>query len=136
MRGRPMFLCGRGVWFEDDWISQLPRTIQISVRRRHDDPGFDLVVDSLRFRFSDNPDELADRLERWCRYYFLHFLPEAEGLPALRSVAGAGPLLPRNATVSPACGQRAIPRPGDVAVPLNRKLTEMAPWVTAEPISA
>src|SRR5262249_8484963 len=64
-KGRPMMVCGRGTWFEDDWITQLPRTIQISVRRRQDDPGFDLIVDSLRFRFTDNPEDTADRLERW-----------------------------------------------------------------------
>lgn len=135
-RDLPIFICARGLWLIDSWIDRRPRTIEIQARRSGDDSGYHLLVDSQRFFFTYNPEDLAEKLERWCRWYFGDFLTQVEHASKLRQGDVIRRLLTRNGVACPDCRQRLIPRLGDVGVTLERKPSEVSPWVTAEVVPA
>jgi hypothetical protein len=135
VRGMPILVCGRGIWFADVWLTRMPRVFEVLTRRSHDEPGFNLVIDSHRFTYAEHPGELAEQVERWCRYYFREFLPQAGGLVAARATDVIRRLMTRNGVACPECHKLVIPRQGDVGLTLDRKPADNTPWVTAEVVS-
>src|SRR5207253_1669336 len=81
----PLLVCSRGVFFQDAVFTSQPRTTEIISRHGAGDSGYDLVVGAERFRFSYNPEEMAQGLERCFRYYFREFLPHLGGVQSWRS---------------------------------------------------
>jgi hypothetical protein len=135
VRGFPILVCGRGVWFADVWLTRMPRVFEVLTRRAYDEPGFNLVIDSHRFNYVDHPGELAEQIERWCRYYFREFLPQAGGLVAGRAADVIRRLMTRNGVPCSECRKLVIPRRGDVGLTLEAKAADNAAWVTAEVVT-
>jgi hypothetical protein len=113
----PTYLGTQGVLFEGTWITALPPNVEVAPR--HSGPGWDLVVGPHRFRFRESPDDVAKRLERWLRYYFGDFRPQAESVRRWRQPAALAPLSARNGVKCPECKRRVLPRLGEVGVLLE-----------------
>jgi hypothetical protein len=113
-----VYMCGRGLWYEDTYFKEMPKTFEV-VPRRSNEPGYELRIDSCIFRVAENPSKLADRLERWCRYYFNEFQPRAAGVQGWRSTDVVRRLMSVNAVACPECRRRSIPRLGEVGIALE-----------------
>ncbi len=116
LKKMPVYLCGRGLWFERTWIADMPGTIEVIARK---DASYELVIDEHRFRFDDDPSGLADRLERWCRYYFRDFLPQAGAVGAWEAADVVRRLIKVNGTPCPDCRKLVIPRLGEIGVSME-----------------
>jgi hypothetical protein len=112
-----LLLCGRGVIFQDALIAELPRSIEVKARVSTGLGGkYELVVGNQRVDSSRDPEELVPRLERWLRFHFGEFLPQAKQVLGWRS-PGLPPTFRLQKTVScPECRRELIPRIGDLAV--------------------
>jgi hypothetical protein len=119
----PFYLCCRGVFFEDLWITDMPQTIEIVSRRLYqDDQGYDLVIDKHRLWFDYNPERIANRLEGWLRYFFREFRPHVSAVHLRRSPEVVKRLQGRNAIACPSCRHPFLPRAGELGVSLEAPL--------------
>ena len=92
-------------------IADLPRSIEVKAH-----PNYELIVGDRRFEFTRDPEELVSRLERWLRYHFGEFLPQAKHVLGWRS-PGLPPTFRLQKTVPcPECRRELLPRIGDLAV--------------------
>ncbi|HEV3237472.1 MAG TPA: hypothetical protein VGZ25_10820, partial [Gemmataceae bacterium] len=73
-----LVICSRGVALQGVMIGQQPREITITKAKRSEGGGYLLNVDSSTFQFEEDPQEMASQVERWCRFYFLEFRPQAD----------------------------------------------------------
>ncbi len=115
-RDPAFFICSRGVCFEKVWFVDMPRTIEVV---EHDDNDFELIIDGRSFDFGDDPDELAERLERWFRFFFRDFVPQSAVDLERRDAEVAARIESRNGTTCPSCGQWVLTRAGEVGVTLT-----------------
>jgi hypothetical protein len=118
VKGLSVFMCGRGLWYEDTWFTEMPKSFAV-VPRRSNEPGYELRIDGYTFRVAENPSKLTERLERWCHYYFNEFQPRAAGVLGWRSADVVRRLMNVNAVVCPECRRRSMPRLGEVGVALE-----------------
>jgi hypothetical protein len=106
-----LLLCGRGVVFQDALIADPPRAIEVKART-----NYELILGDQRFEFARDPSELVSSLERWLRYHFSEFLPQAKHVLGWRS-PGLPPTFRLQKTVPcPECRRELLPRIGDLAV--------------------
>ncbi len=94
-----------------------PRAVEVVSRRLEREGGYEMTVDGHRFNFSVNPRPVADRLERWCRYYFGEFAPQVSGARSWRPPDLTVVWRAWGAVACPDCRRYVVPRPGEVAVP-------------------
>jgi hypothetical protein len=110
-----LLLCDRGVVLRGTAFTRPPRDVKIGGR-----PGrYELVVDGQRFAFGSDPEPVASRLERWCRYYFEEFLPAAADVRRWRSPDATAVLRAWGTVRCPDCGRPPLPRVGEVGVALD-----------------
>jgi hypothetical protein len=110
-----LLVCSRGVVLRGTVFTRPPRSVEMAARQgRHE-----LVVDGHRFRFDADPEPVATRLERWCRYYFDEFLPAAGDVHRWRSPHATAVLRAWGTVRCPDCGRPLLPRAGEVGVPLE-----------------
>jgi hypothetical protein len=110
-----LLLCSRGVVLRGTVLTRPPRAVEVAGR-----PGrYELTVDGQRFLFASDPDALAGRLERWCRYHFDEFLPAAADVRGWRSPDATAVLRVWGAVRCPDCRRSLLPRVGDVGVPVE-----------------
>jgi hypothetical protein len=108
-----LFFCGRGMVFEDELINEPPSAVEI---RKNSSNLFDLIIGNHRFELPRNPTLQAAKLERWLRYWFGEFLPQARQALGWRS-PGLPASFGLNKTVTcPECRRELLPRIGDIAV--------------------
>jgi hypothetical protein len=81
--------------------------------------GFELVVGKERFRFRKDPDVVANRLERWFRFYFNDFLPQVPAVHGWRSPSVAATLRLRETVPCPECRRAVLTRVGQVGLSLD-----------------
>jgi hypothetical protein len=112
----------------DTWITKMPATIEV-IRRRHDEAqgGFDLILGPHRFWFAYDPEAEAGRVEKWLRYYFRDFLPQADSVPAWHNAEALRKLQERHGTSCPECHTKLLPRLGEVGITLDEKVA--ATWI-------
>jgi hypothetical protein len=112
-----LILSGRGVIFRDALIAELPRSIEVKERGSTGLGGkYELILGKHRLDFDRDPEDLVPRLERWLRFHFGEFLPQAKHVLGWRS-PGLPPTFRLQKTVPcPECRRELIPRIGDLAV--------------------
>jgi hypothetical protein len=123
VEGNSLFVCGRGLWFEDTWFTAMPATIEVRARK-HD---YELIIGAHHFTFADSPDPLAARLEKWFRYYFRDFVPQVAAVHSWRSPDVGKKLQARNGITCPDCKKKILTRLGDVGITMDEKV--VATWI-------
>ncbi len=107
--------CGRGVVLRGVVFTRPPSAVTVATR----DFRHELVVDGHRFLFGSDPEPVASRLERWCRYHFGEFLPAADDAHHWRSPHATAVLRAWGTVRCPDCRRPLLPRVGEVGVPLE-----------------
>jgi hypothetical protein len=110
-----LLMCSRGVVLRGTVFTRPPRAVEMAARQGQ----YELVVDGHHFRFDSDPEPVATRLERWCRYYFAEFLPAAGDVHRWRSPHATAVLRAWGTVRCPDCGRPLLPRVGEVGVPLE-----------------
>jgi hypothetical protein len=115
----PFHLCGRGIWFQETWLTELPRSVEVRANSWFQGNGFDVVLDRCRFRFRQDPSPWVGRLEWLFHFCFGKFLPEAASVSTWRSPGLAEEWWAREAVECPHCRHRFLPRTGEVGLALE-----------------
>jgi hypothetical protein len=123
VEGTPLFVSGRGLWFEDTWFTAMPTAIEVRARKY----DFELIIGPHHFNYHENPDPLAGRLEKWFRYYFRDFLPQVAAVHSWRSPDVGKKLQAKNGVSCPDCKKKILTRQGDVGITLDEKV--VATWI-------
>jgi hypothetical protein len=110
-----VLVCSRGVVLRGTVFTRPPRAVTVTARQGR----FEMVVDGQRFQFGNDPEPVASRLERWCRYYFDEFVPAAGDVHRWRSPDATAVLRAWGTVRCPDCGRSLLPRVGEVGVPLE-----------------
>jgi hypothetical protein len=106
-------ICGRGVALQEVLFEKKPTVIEVSTRRASGQ--WEMRVGSETFRFSADPSYVADRLERFFRFFFNDFLPQTGQVMSWRSPDVGAKLRARGAKPCPDCRRPLLPRVGSVA---------------------
>ncbi len=110
-----ILMCSSGVVLHGIVFTRPPRTAEVMGR-----PGrYELTVDGHRLWFSTDPEVIASRLERWCRYHFEEFLPATGDVHRWRSPHAAAVLRAWGTVRCPDCGRALLPRVGEVGLGLE-----------------
>jgi hypothetical protein len=115
-----IMVCGRGIIFQEELFTEVPQVVEVRSFRAEPEAGYELRVDSLRFPFSFHPGDLAQRLQRWCQYYFNDFVPQVAAVHQWRSFGMTGVLRLEEQVVCPACRRPFWMKTGDVGIPVQR----------------
>jgi hypothetical protein len=116
VRNAPIQVGTRGVWLKDACITAMPSQVDVVARRHADGEGFEIVAGPQRVWFTANPNEIADDLETWLRYYFRDLLPQVAAEHARASSAAGLKLRRANAVACPECRQLMLPIAGEVGL--------------------
>jgi len=110
-----ILLCSSGVVLRGVVFTRPPRTVEVMGR-----PGrYEMIVDGHRLWFSSDPEVVASRLERWCRYHYEEFLPATGDVHRWRSPHATAVLRAWGTVRCPDCGRALLPRVGEVGVALE-----------------
>jgi len=123
--GMSLFVCSRGMCFEDVWFDDMPLTVAVRVNQARG--GYELIVGPHHFSYEVSPDGIADRLEKWFRYYFRDFVPQLSAVRTWRVPEVVRKLQARNGVSCPDCKKKVLLRPGTVGITLDEKV--VATWV-------
>lgn len=122
-RSGQIILCGRGVVFRDTVLTAVPRTIEIARRKG----AFELTVDRHIFRFSSDPEVVAERIERWCRYYFQEFQPRVAEVLDWQSPDATAVLRAWGTVRCPDCHHPLLPRLGEAGIAIDEDKATSSP---------
>ncbi len=106
-------LCHAGVRCAGLLLTEKPRSIEV----KRTTQGYDLTVGPHRLHFEQEPEDLVWQLERWCRWWFDEFLPQA--VPSASHSSVADRWRGREACTCPECRQRLLACAGAVGIPLG-----------------
>ncbi|HEY1860483.1 MAG TPA: hypothetical protein VGG61_09030, partial [Gemmataceae bacterium] len=112
-------LCARGVCFQEEVLTEFPRTIEVLSRAASRLGRHELVIEDRRFPFLANPEPVAAQLERWLRYYFGEFRPHVSEVGRWQSPDLAAVWRSRGSVACPDCGCVLLPRTGEVGLSLE-----------------
>jgi hypothetical protein len=107
--------CSHGVVLRGAVFTRPPLDVAVATR----DLRHELVVDGRHFLFDSDPEPVASRLERWCRYHFEEFLPATGDVHRWRSPHATAVLRAWGTVRCPDCGRPLLPRVGGVGVALE-----------------
>jgi hypothetical protein len=113
--GDHILVCSRGVVLRGVVFTHAPRAVEVAARHGR----YEMTVDGHRFGFANDPEAVASRLERWCRYFFDEFVPAAGDVHRWRSPDATAVLRAWGTVRCPDCGRSLLPRVGEVGVPLE-----------------
>lgn len=117
-RRADVVLCGRGVVVEGTLFTDPLRVLEVERRG----PGrYVLTLDGERFVFRSDPDELAEGVERWFRWYFNDFVMQVVEVYRWRSPHVAAVLRAWGSVACPECRRRLFARPGEVGISLEEE---------------
>jgi hypothetical protein len=111
-----MYVCARGVLFEDAWILEPPQQIDIINRALFAEGGFHLVIGAHTFWYAADPAPVVPRLEKWLRWFFQEFRPQLATVYRSRSPTAAQRLVARNGVRCPDCRRRVLPVLGELGI--------------------
>jgi hypothetical protein len=103
-------VCTSGVWLHGVCFAQQPKAATLTRKQI----GSELNLDGRVFRSSNDLDGLARRMERWFRWYFGDFRPEAAVAASWPTPDRGVALRARGAISCPECGRWMLPRVGEV----------------------
>jgi hypothetical protein len=109
----------RGLLFMDKMFTKPPRTVEVASRQLFLEKGYDLILDQEWFRFADDPEPIARRLEKFFRFLFYEFRPQVPGVYRWRSPAVSKKLRAHNAVPCPGCHRPVLARVGEVGIPME-----------------
>jgi hypothetical protein len=112
-------LCAGGLVFMDRLFPQLPLTIEVLSRHMFRDKGFELVLDNHVFKFPEEPEALARKLERLFRFWDQDIGPRIQGVMRWRSPVVSKSLRAQNAVGCPECHKPVLARRGEVGISLE-----------------
>jgi hypothetical protein len=115
-----LMMCGRGIVVRGIVIPHPPRQVEVVKKRAGSSTGYELWVDEKRLWFNSDPEAVATRIERWCRYYFGEFLPLIPDARRWRSPDATAVLRAWGAVRCPDCRRALLPRAGGVGVSLEK----------------
>lgn len=115
-----VMVCGRGILFQNELFPEAPQVVDVRSRRGEPELGYELRVDGQSFPFPFHPGALAQRLERWCHYYFADFVPQVAAVHQWRSFGTAGQLRLDEQVTCPECRKPFWMKAGSVGVPAKR----------------
>jgi hypothetical protein len=110
-----LLICSRGVLLCGRRFTRSPSVIEVAGRSGR----YQLAADLHVLWFGSDPEVVATRLERWCRYYFDEFLPAAHDVHRWRSPDATAVLRAWGKVRCPDCGRALLPRLGEVGLPLE-----------------
>lgn len=113
----PIYLGSQGVTFLNTLFTTEPSPIELRTRPIHDVEGSELVVGKHQFRFGLEPIGLVGRLQRWFGFYFKEFRPNVAEVHGWTAPETPRLLRPRDMVRCGECGERLVPRLGQVGVP-------------------
>jgi hypothetical protein len=102
--------------FQDVLFPEAPSGIEVVSRGIFHRGGHKLIVGVKAFRLPDDPEPLARLLERWFRYHFQDFLPQAVEAADWRSAAGDAILRRWGTIACPQCRRIIRTRAGEAGV--------------------
>jgi hypothetical protein len=112
----PIYVGSRGVWIKDVCIGDMPAKLDVAAARHAGGEGFEIVAGRHRIWFSAKPNEIADELDDWLRFYFRDFLPQVAAEHARPSGAAGAKLRRANAAACPECKQPVMPILGEIGL--------------------
>jgi hypothetical protein len=112
----PLYICARGLLFDNVWILEAPTVLEIVSRTLFEEGGFHLVIEQHSFWFPEDPEELAESLEKWFRWYFKEFRGQLEAAYRAQAAVAARRLVARNGVPCPECRRRVLAVPGEVGL--------------------
>ncbi len=115
-----LMMCGRGIVVRGSVIPRPPRKVEVVTKRVGSSTGYELLVDEKRLWFNSDPEAVATRIERWCRYYFGEFLPLIADARRWRSPDATAVLRAWGSVRCPDCRRALLPRVGGVGVSLEK----------------
>jgi hypothetical protein len=124
-QGIDLYVCGRGICFEDVWFNDMSTTVEMRENRARG--GYELIVGPHHFSYDVNPEGVAARLEKWFHYYFRDFAPQLAAVRTRRAPDVVQKLQARNGVACPECKKKVLIRAGAVGVTLDERV--MASWV-------
>src|SRR5262249_18684148 len=110
-----VFLCSRGLIFQDTLFTEPPRPLDVKAKSRFRGGGWDLAMGDYRFWYQRNPEELAARLKRWVQFHFQEFLPHVAGVFDWQA-QGARVVRAQEVVGCFDCRSPLLFRPGELAV--------------------
>jgi hypothetical protein len=128
-----MYLCARGVLFENAWLLEPPQQIDVINRQLFEEGGFHLVIGPHRFWYAQDPAAVVPRLEKWLRWFFREFRPQLATVYRSRSLVAAQRLVARNGVRCPDCRRRVVPVLGELGITADPPQREEAAVVMALP---
>jgi hypothetical protein len=101
-----------GVMLQEVLYTTTPIVVEMTERK----DGYSLLLGKGLFRSQDDLDGLSKRMERWFRYWFSEFLPQAPSAQNWRAPDRAGILRAWGAVACPECKRILMAKPGEVGV--------------------
>jgi hypothetical protein len=101
-----------GVMLQEVLYASPPNFVEMSERK----DGYHLVLGKGLFRSQDDLDGLTKRMERWFRYWFNEFLPQAPSAQSWRAPNRAAILRAWGAVACPECKRIMRAKAGEVGV--------------------
>ena len=114
-----VLVCGRGVALQETLFERKPPALEVTAKWPSRKSIHELRVGDETFYFSSDPGDAVGRLERWFRFLFDDFLPQAEAVLGWQSPDVGARLRARGALPCPSCGRPVLPRAGALAKPLQ-----------------
>ncbi|MFL5242454.1 MAG: hypothetical protein ACJ8FY_10135 [Gemmataceae bacterium] len=114
-----LVLCSRGVALQGKIIMENPPHLEVVRRKLWEGSGYDLIAGSTSFHFEEDPQDLVSQIERWCRFYFLEFRPQAEDVVHWKAPDTPARMRARGAVECSECHGWMLPRIGEVGVPVD-----------------
>jgi hypothetical protein len=112
-----LLLCGRGIVFQDELIPESPKSIEVKAMGSGKSARkFKLILGDWHFELSGDPMEMVPKLERWFRYHFGEFLPQARHVLGWRSPGLPATFRLHKTVACPECRREMLPRIGDLGV--------------------
>lgn len=101
-----------GVMLQEVLYTSPPNFVELTERK----DGYYLVLGKGLFRSQDDLDDLAKRMERWFRYWFNEFLPQAPNALTWQAPDRAAVLRAWGAVACPECKRILMAKAGEVGV--------------------
>jgi uncharacterized C2H2 Zn-finger protein len=109
-----VFMCGRGVVFQEILFTEHRRSVERRAKRDFNRVDYEVVVEGRRFSFINDPAELARRLEHWFGFCFREFLPRVSEVHSWQAPAGTKPLFFHEPATCPECHRLVFTRLGNL----------------------
>ena len=109
-----------GVMLQEVLYTAPPNVVELSERK----DGYSLVLGKGLFRSQDDLDDLSKRMERWFRYWFSEFLPQAPNAQSWRTPDRAAILRAWGAVACPECKRVLMAKPGEIGTLVGESLAK------------